>query len=316
MPFICPICTQKWRTGQKSIQCTSCSGWVHHNNKNNCSGLTNTEFTTHCNDSGKPWECDKCSSKSDITLPLPSTNLEDDSQNELSDDINLFNSLQVKNFIAQCDSIQKSMNLDDDDEIFSTQVNSKYYDINQLNSLKLDLPSTFGLFHVNIASLNKHIDDLRFILSQLEFNFDIIGISEHKILKDTVPSKNIKIAGYEEFIFEPTESTHGGTGFYIKDNLDYTSRKDLQINSPLNHESMFIEIIFPNKKNLIVGCIYRHSSKISVKDFTNEHLDPILQKIVLENKQCILMGDFNVDLLKCDTINNSNTFIIICPLTS
>ena len=89
-----------------------------------------------------------------------------------------------------------------------------------MNSLKLDLPSSFGLFHVNIASLNKYIDDLKFILTQLNFNFDIIGISEHKILKDTVPSKNIKIPGYEEFKFEPTESTHGGTGFYIKDNLD------------------------------------------------------------------------------------------------
>ena len=25
---------------------------------------------------------------------------------------------------------------------------------------------------------------------------------------------------YHEFIFEPTETTHGGTGFYIKDNID------------------------------------------------------------------------------------------------
>ena len=78
------------------------------------------------------------------------------------------------------------------------------------------MPSSFGLFHVNIASLDKHIDDLKLILSLLNYNFDIIGISEHKILKDTLPSNNIKIPGYEEFIFEPTETTHGGTGFYIK----------------------------------------------------------------------------------------------------
>ena len=37
---------------------------------------------------------------------------------------------------------------------------------------------------------------------------------------------------------------------------------------------------------------------ISVKDLTNLHLDPVLYKINLENKQCILMGYFNVDLLK------------------
>jgi exonuclease III len=56
------------------------------------------------------------------------------------------------------------------------------------------------------------------------------GISEHKILKDSLPSNNIEIAGYEEFIFKPTETTHGGTGFYLKDTLDYDKRNNLQIN--------------------------------------------------------------------------------------
>ena len=178
-----------------------------------------------------------------------------------------------------------------------------------MNSLKLDLPSSFGLFHVNIASLNKHIDDLKFILTQLNFSFDIIGIFEHKILKDTVPSKNITITGYDEFIFQPTETYFGGTGFYIKSNLDYIVREDLQCNLPSHYESMFIEIIFPNKKNLIVGCIYRHpTSSISIEDFCKLQLDPILQKISLEKKQCVLMGDFNVDLLKVEINNDCNLF--------
>ena len=72
---------------------------------------------------------------------------------------------------------------------------------------------------------------------------------------------------------------------------------------------MFIEIQFPKKKNLIIGCVYRHpTSNISVQDFTNLHLDTILQNISLENKQCALMGDFNVDLLKTDSNNESNLF--------
>ena len=72
---------------------------------------------------------------------------------------------------------------------------------------------------------------------------------------------------------------------------------------------MFIEIIFPNKQNLIVGCIYRHpSSQISVEDFTNLHLEPILNKINLEKKQCVLMGDFNIDLLKVESDNKSLVF--------
>ena len=175
--------------------------------------------------------------------------------------------------------------------------------------MKLDLPSSFELFQVNIASLNAHIDDLKSVMARLNFNVDIIGISEHKILKDTLPSNNINISGYKEFTYEPTETDFGGTGFYIKDNLDFNRRKDLQINSPKDYESMFIEIIFPTKKNLIIGCIYRHpSSQISVEDFTNLHLDLILHKINLEKKHCILMGNFNIDLLKSETDNKSLVF--------
>jgi len=233
--------------------------------------------------------------------------------NHLSNDVNFHISNDDKIFRASCDSMINLFDNDDekvDDEInLPTTINSKYYDIKQLNALKTDPISNFGLFHVNIASLDKHIDDLKLILSLLKTNFSIVGISEHKILKDSLPSNNIKIPGYKDFIFEPTETNCGGAGFYIKDNLDHIIRMDLQINSPAHYESIFIEIKFPDKKNLVVGCLYRHpSSNISVQEFTNEHLDPVLQKISMENKQCVLMGDFNINLLKIDTNSSSNSF--------
>ena len=49
--------------------------------------------------------------------------------------------------------------------------------------MKIDLPSRFDLFYANIASLDLHIDDLKIILSRINFKFDSIGISEHKIRK-------------------------------------------------------------------------------------------------------------------------------------
>ena len=164
--------------------------WIHHDNRNNCSGLTDSGFITHCNDQdrSKPFDCDSCKSKSkDKTFfTLPFANLDEE---------NILNSLEVKEFIAQCESIQNCVNIDDDD--LPSSINSKYFDITQLNSL-------------NIASLNKHIDDLKLILSQLKFKFDVICISEHKIFKDTLPSNEIKIPGYDEFIFAPTEGVCGG----------------------------------------------------------------------------------------------------------
>ena len=137
----------------------------------------------------------------------------------------------------------------EDDDSHLNHVNSKYYDIKQLNATKIDSPSSFGMFHVNIASLYSHIDDLRQILSTLNYKFEIIGISEHKIRRDTIPPNNISIQGYNEFIFEPTDTSHGGTGFFIKDNIDFITRKDLQINSPGNFESTLLKFNYLKRKS-------------------------------------------------------------------
>ena len=45
-----------------------------------------------------------------------------------------------------------------------------------------------------------------------------------------------------------------------------------------------------------------------IQEFTNEHLDSVLQNISMENKQCVIMGDFNINLLKIDTSSYSNLF--------
>ena len=168
----------------------------------------------------------------------------------------------------------------DDDELSTNTVDSKYHDISQLNSLNPDLSSSFRMFHVNIASLNKHIDDLKLILFALEFKFDIIGISEHTFREGSTPKNNIDIPGYQTFMIQPIESSHGGTGFYLTNYINYIERHDLALNSMGNFESTVIEINFPKRENLIVACIYRHpTSKISIHDFNKNHMDPFLQKI-------------------------------------
>ena len=83
----------------------------------------------------------------------------------------------------------------------------------------------------------------------------------------------------------------------------------LQLSSPNEFESTFLEIIIPGKKNLIIGCIYRHpSSSISIGDFSKYHLDPMLQMISLENKNCSIVGDFNIDRLKVEICNDINSY--------
>ena len=83
----------------------------------------------------------------------------------------------------------------------------------------------------------------------------------------------------------------------------------MKFNSPGNFESTFIELMFPNTKNVIIGCIYRHpSSSISLYHFTSDYMEPLLDKISLEEKMCSLVGDFNIDLLKSNRNENINQF--------
>ena len=81
------------------------------------------------------------------------------------------------------------------------------------------------------------------------------------------------------------------------------------MNSASQHEAMFVEIILKNRKNLVIGCTYRHpSSDISVDVFAEKYLEPILHKISKEKKEFVLMGDFNIDLLKASGDNAAGKF--------
>ena len=63
-------------------------------------------------------------------------------------------------------------------------------------------------------------------------------------------------------------------------------------------ESIFIEIINPTTKHLIVGCIYRHPC-MEVSRFNDNFFTYLCEKLLREkNKGKVLMGDSNVDLLK------------------
>ena len=69
----------------------------------------------------------------------------------------------------------------------------------------------------------------RVILEMLEFKFDIICLSESKILKDCDPKIYINIDGYQSPVGTPTESAKGGVLIYVKNGINFKPRNDLAI---------------------------------------------------------------------------------------
>ena len=81
----------------------------------------------------------------------------------------------------------------------------------------------------------------------LKHSFDIIGISEHKIIKD--PKNSAFNLLVYTFCFNETETSHGGTVFFfVSNNLTYKLRPGLLINEHGRLEPTVIELNSPNKK--------------------------------------------------------------------
>ena len=99
-----------------------------------------------------------------------------------------------------------------------------------------------------------------------------------------------------------------GCTSYIDNNINYIVRDDLCIYKTKELESVFIEVINSKGKNTIVGCVYQHPC-MNPTEFTESYLSELLQKLSKEDKTIILMGDFNIDLLKYDHNTDSASFL-------
>ena len=134
------------------------------------------------------------------------------------------------------------------------RINCKYYDTEEFCNKCFD-SNSFSLFHLNIASLPKHFDELKSLLNQTGHDFSIIGLTE-TAFQSNIPSANCHLDGYS-FVHTPAEGPKGGALIYIHNNLEYVERPDLDklAYKSCELESKFVELVKGNCKNFIIGCI-------------------------------------------------------------
>ena len=66
--------------------------------------------------------------------------------------------------------------------------------------------SCLSLFHVNTCFLNKNFEDLEYLIKSTNISFDILAISETRILEDTNIVKTINIPNFSfEFSLSKTK---------------------------------------------------------------------------------------------------------------
>ena len=296
----CGFCTKTIAINQKFVNCMLCKNLIHIT----CNNIERKSYDKLDKDKQVSM-CIKCNKEN-----LPFFSKDEGSKSEtFNKDFLVSDSIKtyfkgINDFNNQ--RINEIENSDEDIDL-TPIIDCRYFDINSFEIFKTE-KKQFSIIHLNIASLSLHKEELESVLTMLDFKFDVIGISETKILKDINPNYDISINGYNHFS-TPTESAKGGVILYVAMEHNCNPIKDLDLVMYKTYvlESVFTEIIIPNKNNILLGCVYRHPS-MELKDFNVNYLDPLLDKLD-EKKHAFLLGDFNIDLMKNDSDTQTANFL-------
>ena len=110
----------------------------------------------------------------------------------------------------------------------------------------------------------------------------VIGINEPRIKKNKSPLMNLAQRNLQQVKLCYT--------------LVIIFPKDLEMIYVFTNLLRFIKILNLKKRNVTVGCIYRHSH-MDLNELNDSYVNKLLDKLSKENKTVFLLDDFNIDLL-------------------
>ena len=187
---------------------------------------------------------------------------------------------------------------------------SPYYNTDVAIDILRNKKNVFSILSINCQSINAKIDQLRIYLKNFEpFSFSAICLQETWLTADADTSM-LQIEGYTLISKGRSCSAHGGVAIYLKTDFSYVIMDNIDRSELF--DSLFIEISLSHSnvsqmnKKLIIGCVYRppRDQIDNYNTFISE-IDCILSRFNRTKNEVVLVGDFNIDLLK---INERQVF--------
>ena len=132
-------------------------------------------------------------------------------------------------------------------------------------------------------------------------NIDILCITETWLTAD-INTNFINIDGYECFRQDRTNKTHArtiGGGICISVKQEYSSNIIKNLENDTIVEDLLVNIQVRKNKSFIVGILYRPPKANSFR-----YIESNLRYMLSLNKNIYVLGDFNDDQLKSNTIKN------------
>ena len=172
-----------------------------------------------------------------------------------------------------------------------------------------DLKKTFmkhnGLkvAHVNCRSLLPKKDEIYWLVHSTDI--DILCITE-TWLDDAIINEDVYIDGYSIIRKDRNFKRGGGVLMYIKDSINFKERNNINTNDTI--EIIWSEIITKgNSPNTLIACVYRPPN--ADKEYFENMLDTF-QKANLEEKEIIILGDFNINYIMDENLHDNPVFLI------
>lgn len=239
-------------------------------------------------------------------------------------DVNESNSISLEDLAIDPQDLTDSKNMMYNDR-FDPDINflnlrkhqglCNYYNEEEFNIFTNSLldqghKNIFSTFHLNIRSLPKNYDYLLQYLSTLNHTFSILALSETWLNDEIVSAYSV--SHYNAVHSCRQNKKGGGVSIFVDRNFQFIERQELSNSfDKIEVESLFIEIQSSSSfggKNVIIGCIYRPpDTDVSI---FNDVLSSTIELISNKGRVCILLGDFNIDILKSES-NLSTEFLNI-----
>ena len=200
------------------------------------------------------------------------------------------------------------------DEMPNLLVHSPYYDNDSAIKLLKDKTDVLSILSLNSQSIQAKFNQLQVYVKMFQDEncpFSVICLQE-TWLKDNCDVSLLQLEGYT-FVHEAGScSAHGGVAMYIRGNIEY---KIIELNRDRTiWDGIFVEISFEigyiNRK-VIIGNIYRppRDNADNYNTFFND-LDELFTSL-RRTSDIVLVGDFNIDLLKINVKSYAKDFFDI-----
>lgn len=183
----------------------------------------------------------------------------------------------------------------EDEEHNTSKLNVKY--TKNINELCFKNKNSLNLFCLNIRSIRNKYEEVVNLIELSDYTIHVVILTEVQGYSNE--NKNYEISGYDLYASNRDTGRSGGVFIYV-----HSSIKSNCVHSNCNDNTDFVLVELLDYKLKIMG-VYRQP--ISNTDSFMDYLEKLLQY----NKNCIVMGDININLLRnmTESINNYNSML-------